>query len=83
MIIVKHKYIPGRGKKSGGKVVSIGKALAHVKYIQHRPGEDRERGGREMFNDEQDRVSTKEMRERIKELGGSQVVVHKLMLSPD
>ena len=83
MIIVKHKYIPGRGKKSGGKVVSIGKALAHVKYIQHRPGEDRERGWREMFNDEQDRVSTKEMRERIKELGGSQVVVHKLMLSPE
>ena len=83
MIIVKHKYIPGLGKKSGGKVVSIGKALAHVKYIQHRPGEDREHGGREMFNDEQDRVSTKEMRERIKELGGSQVVVHKLMLSPE
>lgn len=47
MIIVKHKYIPGRGKKSGGKVVSIGKALAHMKYIQHRPGEiESEAGGR-------------------------------------
>ena len=42
MVVVKHKYIPGRNR--GGNVVSIGKALAHVRYIQHRPGPDKERG---------------------------------------
>ena len=80
MIVVKHRYIPGRAK--GGNVVSIGKALAHVKYIQHRPGPDREKGGREMFN-ERDQVDAREMREAIKELGGSRVVVHKLTLAPE
>lgn len=63
-------------------MVSIGKALAHVKYIQHRPGPDREKGGREMFN-ERDNVDAREMREAIKELGGSRVVVHKLTLAPE
>ena len=49
LVVVKHRYIPGRSR--GGNVVSIGKALAHVKYIQHRPGPDKERGGREMFDE--------------------------------
>ena len=44
MIVVKHKYIAARGKGGVGKVAGIGKAMAHVKYIQFRPGEDRERG---------------------------------------
>lgn len=80
MIVVKHQFIAGRGK--GAKVMAIGKAIAHVKYIQHRPGEDREKGGREMFN-EQDRVDAREMRQAIKELGKSRVVVHKLTLAPE
>ncbi len=82
MIVVRHKYIPGRGPRSGGKVVAIGKALAHVKYIQHRPGPDRERGGREMFN-ERDDVDAREMRKAIKELSGDKVLVHKLTLAPE
>lgn len=82
MIVVRHKYIAGRGKGGGGKVVGIGKALAHVKYIQHRPGPDREQGGREMFN-ERDDVDAREMRKAIKELGNSRVVVHKLTLAPE
>jgi len=82
VIVVKHKYIAGRGRGSQGKVVSIGKALAHVKYIQHRPGPDREKGGREMFNDRDD-VDAREMRKAIKELGDSRVVVHKLTLAPE
>jgi len=48
VVVIKHRYIPGRSR--GGNVVSIGKALAHVKYIQHRPGPDKEKGGRELFN---------------------------------
>jgi type IV secretory pathway VirD2 relaxase len=82
VIVVKHRYIAGRGRGSGGKVVALGKALAHVKYIQHRPGPDREQGGREMFN-ERDQVDAREMREAIKELDGSRVVVHKLTLAPE
>lgn len=62
--------------------MAIGKALAHVKYIQHRPGPDREKGGRELFN-ERDEVDSREMREAIKELGGNRVVVHKLTLAPE
>ena len=80
MIVVKHRFIKGRAR--GGNVVSIGKALAHVKYIQHRPGPDREKGGREMFN-ERDDVDAREMRQAIKELGDSRVVVHKLTLAPE
>jgi hypothetical protein len=82
VIVVKHKYIPGRGPKSGGKVVSIGKALAHLRYIQHRPGPDREKGGRELFNDRDD-VDAKDLREAIKRLGGNRVIVHKLVLAPE
>lgn len=83
MIVVRHKYIAGRGPRSGGKVVAIGKALAHVKYIQHRPGPDREKGGREMFDERNDRVDAREMREAIRELEGNRVLVHKLTLAPE
>jgi len=82
VIVVKHRYIAGRGPKSGGKVVSIGKALAHLKYIQNRPGLDRKKGGRELF-DERDDVDGKEFRDAIKALGGNRVVVHKLVLAPE
>lgn len=83
-VIVIHRFFKGRRSKShGGKVVAIGKALAHVKYIQHRPGPDREPGGREMFNDREDGIDAREMRKAIKELGDSRVVVHKLMLAPE
>jgi len=81
VVVIKHKYIPGRNRS--GNVVSIGKALAHVKYIQHRPGPDREPGGREMFDENGDRVDAKEMRKAIREAGGDRVVVHKLMLAPE
>ncbi len=81
MVVIKHRYIPGRNR--GGNVVSIGKALAHVKYIQQRPGPDKERGGRDMFNEHEDRLDAKEMKKAIKELGDSRVVVHKLTLAPE
>ncbi len=81
MVVIKHRYIAGRHR--GGNVVSIGKALAHVKYIQQRPGPDKERGGRDLFNEQEDRLDAKEMRKAIKELGDSRVVVHKLTLAPE
>ncbi|MBX9686209.1 MAG: hypothetical protein K2X27_05875, partial [Candidatus Obscuribacterales bacterium] len=43
----------------------------------------REQGGREMFNEREDSCDPAEMREAIKELGGSRVIVHKLTLAPE
>ena len=85
MIVIKHKYIAARGKGGIGKVAAIGKTIAHMKYIQNRPGEDKERGkgGREMFNDSEDRLSAKEMRKAIRELGNAKVIAHKLTLAPE
>ena len=85
MIVVKHKYIAARGKGGVGKVAAIGKTIAHMNYIRNRPGEDRERdrGGREMFNDSEDRLSSPDMKQAIRELGGAKVIAHKLTLAPE
>lgn len=81
MVVIRHSYIGRRG--SGGRVKAIGKALAHVKYIQHRPGRDREEGGREIFSDTEDRVNGYEVRKEIREIGNQRVAVHKLTLAPE
>lgn len=81
MIVVRHSYIGRRG--SGGRVKAIGKALAHVKYIEHRPGRDRDEGDRELFSDSEDRVRGAEIRQEIREIGNQRVVVHKLTLAPE
>ncbi len=88
MIVVRHQYISARQKESWGKgksakAAAVGRAIAHLKYIQHRPGEDREQSGREMFNEDEDKIDPKALRKAIKELGASKVVVHKLTLSPE
>ena len=53
-MIVRHSYISAKRQPriagKTGNVIALGKALAHLKYIQHRPGEDREKGGRELFD---------------------------------
>jgi type IV secretory pathway VirD2 relaxase len=64
-------------------VAAVGRALAHLKYIQHRPGEDREPGGREFFDELEDRLDDKALRRAIKEQQDSRVVVHKLTLAPE
>lgn len=79
MVVVRSKYIAGRG--SGGK--GVGRALGHLKYIQHRPGPDREQGGRELFSDMEDRVDPSEVRKEIRTMGNQKVVVHKMMLAPE
>jgi hypothetical protein len=89
VIVVKHSYISPRGKvKKAGSMkaarkLAIGTALGHVKYIQHRPGEDRDKGGRELFSEEKDNADSKELRQEIREHEGNGVVVHKLLLSPE
>ena len=62
MGVVIHGYISARDKKSrvkgrSAKLVAVERALAHVKYIQHRPGEDREPEGRTFFDETEKRIS--------------------------
>jgi hypothetical protein len=88
VIVVRHNYISARDRQSRGKgkppkLAAVGRALAHVKYIQHRPGEDRTEGGREFFDDTEEGLDSKDLRKAIKELKDSRVVVHKITLAPE
>jgi hypothetical protein len=88
MNVVIHGYISARDKKSrvpgrSSKVVAVGRALAHVKYIQHRPGDDKPPDGRTFFDDSEDNLDGRSLRKAIKELEDSKVVAHKLTLSPE
>lgn len=86
---MKHSYISPKGKlgKAGNmraaKKMAIGTALAHIKYIQHRPGSDRQKGGRDLFTADQDNTDAKALRREIRDHEGNGVVIHKLMLSPE
>ncbi|MFN8658163.1 MAG: hypothetical protein U0105_17635 [Candidatus Obscuribacterales bacterium] len=89
MMIVRHSYISVKAKQRAGvrlktaRSLAIGAALGHVKYIQHRPGKDLEEGGRDVFTDTEDSADAKEMRTKIREYEGREVVIHKLTLSPE
>jgi hypothetical protein len=88
VIVVRHNYISARDRQSRGKgkppkLAAVGRALAHVKYIQHRPGEDRLEGGREFFDDSEEGLDSNDLRKAIKELKDSRVVVHKITLAPE
>jgi type IV secretory pathway VirD2 relaxase len=72
--VVKHSYLKG----SKG----VGKARAHINYIQYRPGEDREKGARVFFNGDRDDVLGREVKERLSEQERNGVTMHKLILSP-
>jgi len=89
VIIVRHKFESVRkrsreaGSLAGGRKLAIGTALAHVKYLQHRPGQDRESGGRFAFDATEDRVDPAAIRTAIRQLKTNNVVIHKLTLSPE
>lgn len=90
MMIVRHSYISVKGKRTGGtggikaaRSLAVGTALSHVKYIQHRPGKDREQEGRDVFTDMDDSADSKMLRQQIREYEGRGVVIHKLTLSPE
>jgi hypothetical protein len=65
------------------KVAAVDRTLAHIKYIQHRPGEDRGDGGRELFSDIEDNLDGKKVRKAVREQEDSKVVAHKLTLAPE
>jgi hypothetical protein len=91
-VIVKHSYISAKwhlNKKGAttwksAKVAAVNKAVGHVDYIQHRPGIDRDKHGRQFFDAEEDQIDGKDVRELVREEGNDRnIVAHKLMLSPD
>jgi hypothetical protein len=86
--VVIHGYISARDKKSrvkgrSPKVVAVARTLAHVKYIQHRPGDDKPPDGRTFFDESEENLDGRSLRKAIKELEDSKVVAHKLTLSPE
>lgn len=73
--VIKHSYVKGRK--------ALAKAKAHVNYLQHRPGEDREQGPRRFFDADREHIDGREVKQhmaRFEEERG--MVVHKLILSP-
>ena len=70
-------------KTANPKIAAVDRAIAHLKYIQHRPGPEREKGGRALFDESGDRVDPKAFRKMIREMGAKNVVIHKYTLSPE
>lgn len=73
-VIAKGNYVKG--------AVGVSKAHAHVKYIEHRPGKDKEEDRRQFFSESRDKVPSAEIRERIEDQDRRQVVMHRIVLSP-
>jgi len=73
--VVKHSYIKGASGRA--------KAKAHVNYIQHRRGEDREdRKPREFFSADREKIQGREVKQDIDNSERAKVVAHKLIVSP-
>jgi hypothetical protein len=75
--VAKGNYIKGKG--------GIKHALAHVRYLQMRGGDDRDHavGRKRLFiNSNREGISGSEVNERIKQLDESKVVIHRIVLSP-
>lgn len=90
MIVVKHKYISAKeklprakGSWKRAKGLAIQHALAHIKYIQHRPGPDNPKGGRQFFDGKSDQTSILEFKQELKDMDTRGAVIHKLVLAPD
>lgn len=73
-VVAKGNYIKGK--------IGVSKAHAHIKYIEHRPGRDKDQERRQFFSETRDVVSSAEIRERIDDQDRRQVVMHRIVLSP-
>jgi hypothetical protein len=90
MIVVRHSYISTQAKQRSrgvglkeARTLAVANALSHIKYIQHRPGKDRDEGAREMFTDLGDDADAKMLRQQLRRFEGRGVVIHKLSLAPE
>ncbi len=73
--IAKHRYISGKRGRA--------RATAHINYIAHRAGPDREQHGRKFFTDDRDDLGAREVKQRMYEHTTEYgVTVHKFILSP-
>ena len=71
----KHSYIKGRNGKA--------RARAHINYIAHRGGDDREHGGRKFFDRDRDDIQARDVRQLVNDWTDERgVTIHKLILSP-
>lgn len=70
--LVKHKYI-----QPGGQ--GLGKALAHVAYLQRARGQDKQRT---FFSASEDQIDSKRIEEAIVRETNESYLIHKLILSP-
>lgn len=89
-MILRHRYVSLRREamKVGGKAAArqliTGKLIAHVNYLRYRPGDDREQGQREFFDDQRSSVEVQDVRKWIKEYcQKGDPVIHYLTLAPD
>jgi type IV secretory pathway VirD2 relaxase len=73
--VVKHSYLTGKNE-------GVGRAQAHVKYIQFRAGKDRDEEPRSFFNGSRDDITGREVARAVSDQNPRGTVMHKLILSP-
>jgi len=73
--VVKHSYLTGKSR-------GVGRAKAHVRYIQFRAGKDKDEEPRSFFNNLRDDVTGRHVSESISNQDPRGAVMHKLILSP-
>lgn len=91
MIVIRHSFVCARPPKGArtraalraARAVAVGSAIGHIKYIQHRPGKDRDEKGRELFSDREESKDPRVLRQIVRDHRGQGVVIHKLTLAPE
>lgn len=74
--VVKHSFIQAKVKNARAK------AKAHLNYIQHRSGRDKEDGGRQFFDKDRDETDGADFRRAVSRAPNYGTVMHKMILSP-
>lgn len=89
-MILKHSYLSSRTKMKAGfgprkaRKFALTTILAHVKYLAHRPGPDREQDGRKFFSTSLESANSLEVRKWLRQdLAKGDLVFHKLLLAPE
>lgn len=73
--VVKHSYLSGKNR-------GMGRAKAHLRYIQFRAGKDKDEEMRSFFNNLRDDITGRDVAMSVTEQDPRGVVMHKLILSP-
>ena len=73
--VVKHSYLSGKNQ-------GMGRAKAHLRYIQFRAGKDKEDESRSFFNNLRDDITGRDVAMSVAEQDPRGTVMHKLILSP-